>query len=98
MRSIALYLIIFVFIIKLVDSATETKEKELFRIITANRRTYIQFDVAENKNKYNYLFIQIIFCRFLAYDSHINIETDMGEVIFSTDVISSRNLVLNITE
>ena len=98
MRALVLCLIILVFFIKLVSSAIETKEKELFKISTANSTTYIQFDVAENKNKYNYLFIQIIFCRFLAYDSHINIETDMGEVIFSTDVISSRNLVLNITE
>ena len=98
MRALVLCLIILVFFIKLVSSAIETKEKELFKISTANSTTYIQFDVAENKNQYNYLFIQIIFCRFLVYDSHINIETDMGEVIFSTDVISSRNLVLNITE
>ena len=98
MRSITLYLIIFDLIIKLLDIATETKEKELFRIITANRRTYTQFDVAENKHKYNYLFVQIILCHSEYSGSHLIIENDMGEEIFGTDVLYSRNLILEITD
>ena len=62
MKSFILFLIIFTITIKVVVNSIETKEKELFRIITPNRRTYYQYDLAENINQYNYLLVQIILC------------------------------------
>lgn len=96
MKSLILHIIIFTFIIKFVTNATETKEKELFRIRSSTK--FIQFDIIENTNKYNYLFVQIILCQFLSKNSHISIENEMGEKLFDTDVISSRNFIVNITE
>jgi hypothetical protein len=94
-------LIPFLFLFSLTFSffhcATETKEKELFRVSTA-RSTYVQFNVAENENKLGYLFVQIILCQFLSSGSHISITNDLGEEIFGTDIISSRNFFLDLEE
>ena len=76
---------------------TETKEKELFRIRT-DSSTYVQFDVAENENKLRYLFVQIILCQYLSSGSHISFVNDLGEEIFGTDVVYSRNFFLDIED
>ena len=83
--------------LKLFNFHTETKEKELFRVVTP-RNTYLQFEIAENINKYNYLFIQIILCQFLSTGSHISIENEIGEVIYETDIISSNNFIVDIAD
>ena len=77
--------------------ATETKEKELFRVNTAPS-TYVQFNVTENENKLGYLFVQIILCQFSSSESHISITNDLGDEIFGTDVISSRNFFLDLED
>ena len=58
MKSLIIYFIL-LFLTKLSICYTETEEKELFRVRTS-RNEYIQFDMAENRNNYTYLFIQII--------------------------------------
>ena len=98
MKSFILFLIIFTITIKVVVNSIETKEKELFRIITPNRRTYYQYDLAENINQYNYLFVKIILCHAFSSGSHISIENEIGENIYGADIITSRNFVLNITD
>ena len=96
MKYLTIYLIILSFMIKLFNCATETKEKELFRVATS-RNNYLQFDLVENTNKSNFLFIQIILCQFISTGSHISIENQIGEEIYETDIISSRNFIVEIT-
>ena len=79
------------------NCSTETKEKELFEVHTP-RDTYVQFNISENSNKFNYLFIQVILCEFLSSGNHFSLINKLGEEIFSTDLISSRNFFVNITE
>lgn len=97
MKTLISYLFLFSLIFPLFHCATETKEKELFRVNTAPS-TYVQFDIAENENKLGYLFVQIILCQFLSKGSHISIINESGEEIFGTDVISSRNFFLDLEE
>ena len=100
MKSLLIYPIIFVSIIQFVTSENEKKEKELFRIITPNNNTYIQFNMIENTNKYNYLFVQIILCHCqnLSSYSYISIENKIGDIIFDVYVTSHSNFILNITD
>ncbi len=97
MKYLKLYLILLIFLLNHFNCSTETKEKELFEVQT-QRDTYVQFDIAENSNKFNYLFIQVILCQYLSSGNHFSVVNELGEEIFSTDVISSRNLFVNITE
>lgn len=96
MKSLTIYIILFSLIIKLFNCGTETKEKELFNVSTL-KDYYIQFDLSENINKFNYLFVQIILCQYLSSGSHISIENQDGEIIYKTDIISSRNFIVDIT-
>lgn len=95
MKSVTKYFI-FLALLKILFCAIQTKEKELFRISTV-RTTYNQYDLAENQNHYNYLFVQIILCHFLSSGNHMSIENSENETIYETDIISSRNFILNIT-
>ena len=97
MKTLISCLFLFSLTIPFLLCATETKEKELFRVNTA-RSTYVQFDLAENENKLGYLFVQIIFCQFLSSGSHISITNELGEEIFGTDVLYSRNFFLNLED
>ena len=97
MNSLISCLFLFSLTIPFLLCATETKEKELFRVNTA-RSTYVQFDLAENENKLGYLFVQIILCQFLSSGSHISITNELGEEIFGTDVLYSRNFFLNLED
>ena len=94
MKSLIFYFIL-LFLTKLSICYTETEEKELFRVRTS-RNEYIQFDMAENRNNYTYLFIQIILCQFLSSNNHITIINELDEEIYSTDIISSRNFYVDI--
>ena len=97
MEHFKLNLILLIVLLNNFNCSTETKEKELFEVST-QRDTYVQFDIAENSNKFNYLFIQVILCEFLSSDNHFSLINKLGEEIFSTDLISSRNFYVNITE
>ena len=97
MKTLISCLFLFSLKIPFLLCATETKEKELFRVNTA-RSTYVQFDLAENENKLGYLFVQIILCQFLSSGSHISITNELGEEIFGTDVLYSRNFFLNLED
>ena len=97
MEYLKLYLILLICLLNNFNCSTETKEKELFEVHTP-RDTYVQFNISENSNKYNYLFIQVILCEFLSSGNHLSLVNELGEEIFSTDFISSRNFFVNITE
>ena len=97
MEYFKLNFILLIFLLNNFNCSTETKEKELFEVST-QRDTYVQFDIAENSNKFNYLFIQVILCEFLSSGNHFSLINKLGEEIFSTDLISSRNFFVNITE
>ena len=97
MKTLISYLFLFSLIFPFFHCATETKEKELFRVST-DPSTYAQFDVTENEKKLRYLFVQIILCQFLSSESHISITNDLGDEIFGTDVISSRNFFLDLED
>ena len=97
MKTLILCLFLFSLTFPFYHCATETKEKELFRVNTAPS-TYVQFNVTENENKLGYLFVQIILCQFLSSGSHISITNDLGDEIFGTDVISSRNFFLDLED
>ena len=97
MEYFKLNFLLLIFLLNNFNCSTETKEKELFEVST-QRDTYVQFDIAENSNKFNYLFIQVILCEFLSSDNHFSLINKLGEEIFSTDLISSRNFYVNITE
>ena len=97
MKTLISCLFLFSLTFSFFHCATDTKEKELFRVNTA-RSTYVQFDLAENENKLGYLFVQIILCQFLSSGSHISITNELGEEIFGTDVLYSRNFFLNLED
>lgn len=97
MKTLISCLFFFSLTFPLLNCATETKEKELFRVNTAPS-TYVQFNVSENENKLGYLFVQIILCQFLSRGSHISITNEFGDEIFGTDVISSRNFFLDLED
>ena len=90
-----LCILLILFLTKLTICYIETEEKTLFRVSTVKNK-YIQFDMAENRNNFTYLFVQIILCQFLSSNNHITILNELGEELFSTDIISSRNFYVDI--
>ena len=91
-------LVLLLTLLKLFFCATQTNEKELFRISTLST-TYNQYQLAENKNQYNYLFVQIILCHYPYSVNHMSIVNSENEILFQENITSetSNNLIINIT-
>ena len=92
------FLIIFVFfyLIQISHFNILTNENTFF-IIETNNKEYKYYDISKNINEKNFLNIQILLCDSNSYNSHFSIENENNE-IYTTDLISSRNLIVNITE
>ena len=90
-----LFLILLLFLTKSSKCNTETVEKKLFRVSTGTN-IYIQFDMAENRNNCSYLFVQIILCRILSSNNHMTLLNESGDILFSIDIVSSRNFYVDI--
>ena len=94
MKILGKYLILLT-LLKLFICANEIKEKELFKIRTG-KSEFIQYELAENTNNYNYLFIQIILCQNPSPDNHISIINSQGEEIESLEIENSQNFIINL--
>ena len=96
MKSSILNIIISFLVLKIFNCSIPTNETEFFHIKTKKNESML-FDIAENKNKFDFLNIQIISC----YDDPINfisiINNDNLE-IFKSDITGSRQFILNITD
>ena len=88
-------LVLLLTLLKLFFCATQTNEKELFRISTLST-TYNQYQLAENKNQYNYLFVQIILCHSPYSVNHMSIVNSENEILFQENITSSTNFIINI--
>ena len=88
-------LVLLLTLLKLFFCATQTNEKELFRISTLST-TYNQYQLAENKNQYNYLFVQIILCHYPYSVNHMSIVNSENEILFQENITSSTNFIINI--
>ena len=94
MKILGKYLILLT-ILKLFICANEIKEKELIKISTG-KSEFIQYELAENTNNYNNLFIQIILCQNPSSDNHISIINSQGDTIAGLEIEYSQNFILNL--
>ena len=95
MKHLTIYFTFISFLINLFKSSIVVEENELYEIHSIG---YVQFDLVENKNNYNYLFVQVILCHSLPTGSHLIIQNESGEKIFNTDIISGRNFYVDIRD
>ena len=87
---------IFFYLIHISYSNIITTENKFFKIET-NNNEYKLYDISKNLNEKNFLSIQILLCDSTSFNSQFSIENENIE-IYTTDLISSRNLIINITE
>ena len=87
--------IILIFILRLINCLMQTKEKEFFKIETKQNEN-IHFEISQNIEQKNFINIQIIICDSNSHNSYFSIENN-NNIIFTTDLIFSRQLTINIT-
>ena len=88
---LTLYYIII--ILKISECSTIINENKFTKIETSPKK-YSIYSFTENKNKYEYLNIQLFLCEKNDENSHFSILNE-NNLIYETDIISSRQLINN---
>ena len=89
---LTLYYIII--ILKISECSTIINENKFTKIETSPKK-YSIYSFTENKNKYEYLNIQLFLCEKNDENSHFSILNE-NNLIYETDIISSRQLIIPI--
>ena len=97
MNTSILNIIILLFLFKIFNCSIKTNETEFF-LVKTNKSQYMLYDIVENKNKYDFINFQIIVCHNFVKNTHISIINNDNFEIYNSDIIESRDILLNIAE
>lgn len=95
--KVSIFQITLLFLFKISIAFEETEENKYFKIKTESEN-YNLYSLAKNKNQYKFLNIQIIFSNILSSNSYISLLDENNKTLFQTDVVSTRNFIINIEE
>ena len=95
--KVSIFQITLLFLFKILIASEGTEENKYFKIKTESDK-YNLYSLAKNKNQYKFLNIQIIFSNILSSNSYISLLDENNKTLFQTDVVSTRNFIINIEE
>ena len=95
--KVSIFQVTLLFLFKISIASEETEENKYFKIKTESEN-YNLYSLAKNKNQYKFLNIQIIFSNILSSNSYISLLDENNKTLFQTDVVSTRNFIINIEE